>query len=142
MSKIVIIGAGGVGRVVTHKCAQLSTIFTEIVLASRTLKKCDDIATSVRAKYKEVKISTTQVDADEEDQLIHLFEANRPFLVINVALPYQDLTIMEACLKTGIHYLDTANYEPLEEAKYGYSWQWAYQERFKYIIWIQLIMSL
>ena len=131
MSKIVIIGAGGVGRVVTHKCAQLSTIFTEIVLASRTLKKCDDIATSVRAKYKEVKISTTQVDADEEDQLIHLFEANRPFLVINVALPYQDLTIMEACLKTGIHYLDTANYEPLEEAKYGYSWQWAYQERFK-----------
>ena len=131
MSKIVIIGAGGVGRVVTHKCAQLSTIFTEIVLASRTLKKCDDIATSVRAKYKEVKISTTQVDADEEDQLIHLFEANRPFLVINVALPYQDLTIMEACLKTGVHYLDTANYEPLEEAKYGYSWQWAYQERFK-----------
>jgi saccharopine dehydrogenase (NAD+, L-lysine-forming) len=131
MSKIVIIGAGGVGRVVTHKCAQLSTIFTEIVLASRTLKKCDDIATSVRAKYKEVKISTTQVDADEEDQIIHLFEANRPFLVINVALPYQDLTIMEACLKTGVHYLDTANYEPLEEAKYGYSWQWAYQDRFK-----------
>ena len=131
MSKIVIIGAGGVGRVVTHKCAQLSTIFTEIILASRTLKKCDDIATSVRAKYKEVKISTTQVDADEEDQIIQLFEANRPFLVINVALPYQDLTIMEACLKTGVHYLDTANYEPLEEAKYGYSWQWAYQERFK-----------
>ena len=131
MSKIVIIGAGGVGRVVTHKCAQLSSVFTEIILASRTLKKCDDIATSVRAKYKEVKISTTQVDADEEDQLIHLFEANRPFLVINVALPYQDLTIMEACLKTGVHYLDTANYEPLEEAKYGYSWQWAYQERFK-----------
>ena len=84
MSKIVIIGAGGVGRVVTHKCAQLSTIFTEIILASRTLKKCDDIATSVRAKYKEVKISTTQVDADEEDQIIHLFEANRPFLVIKL----------------------------------------------------------
>ena len=131
MSKIVIIGAGGVGRVVTHKCAQLSTIFTEIVLASRTLTKCDDIATSIRAKYKEVKISTTKVDADEEEQLIHLFEVNRPFLVINVALPYQDLTIMEACLKTGVHYLDTANYESLEEAKYGYSWQWAYQERFK-----------
>ena len=102
MSKIVIVGAGGVGRVVTHKCAQLSTIFTEIVLASRTLKKCDDIATSVRAKYKEVKISTNQVDANEEGQLIHLFEVNRPFLVINVALPYQDLTIMEACLKTGV----------------------------------------
>jgi saccharopine dehydrogenase (NAD+, L-lysine-forming) len=131
MSKIVIIGAGGVGRVVTHKCAQLSTIFTEIVLASRTLKKCDDIATSVRVKYKKTKISTTQVNADEEHQLIHLFEANRPFLVINVALPYQDLTIMEACLKTGVHYLDTANYEPLEEAKYGYSWQWAYEEKFK-----------
>ena len=131
MSKIVIIGAGGVGRVVTHKCAQLSTIFTEIILASRTLKKCDDIATSVRVKYKKTKISTTQVNADEEHQLIHLFEANRPFLVINVALPYQDLTIMEACLKTGVHYLDTANYEPLEEAKYGYSWQWAYEEKFK-----------
>tara|TARA_B110000208_G_scaffold173819_1_gene217965 strand:- start:1482 stop:2690 length:1209 start_codon:yes stop_codon:yes gene_type:complete len=131
MSKIVIIGAGGVGRVVTHKCAQLSSVFTEIVLASRTLKKCDDIATSVRVKYKKTKISTTQVNADEEHQLIHLFEANRPFLVINVALPYQDLTIMEACLKTGVHYLDTANYEPLEEAKYGYSWQWAYEEKFK-----------
>ena len=131
MSKIVIIGAGGVGRVVTHKCAQLSSVFTEIILASRTLKKCDDIATSVRVKYKKTKISTTQVNADEEYQLIHLFEANRPFLVINVALPYQDLTIMEACLKTGVHYLDTANYEPLEEAKYGYSWQWAYEEKFK-----------
>ena len=131
MSKIVIIGAGGVGRVVTHKCAQLSSVFTEIILASRTLKKCDDIATSVRVKYKKTKISTTQVNADEEHQLIHLFEANRPFLVINVALPYQDLTIMEACLKTGVHYLDTANYEPLEEAKYGYSWQWAYEEKFK-----------
>ena len=131
MSKIVIVGAGGVGRVVTHKCAQLSTIFTEIVLASRTLKKCDDIATSVRAKYKEVKISTNQVDANEEGQLIHLFEVNRPFLVINVALPYQDLTIMEACLKTGVHYLDTANYEPLEEAKYGYSWQWAFRKGLK-----------
>jgi saccharopine dehydrogenase (NAD+, L-lysine-forming) len=95
------------------------------------LKKCDDIATSVRVKYKKTKISTTQVNADEEHQLIHLFEANRPFLVINVALPYQDLTIMEACLKTGVHYLDTANYEPLEEAKYGYSWQWAYEEKFK-----------
>ena len=131
MPKIVIIGAGGVGRVVTHKCAQLSSVFTEIILASRTLKKCDDIATSVRVKYKKTKISTTQVNADEEHQLIHLFEANRPFLVINVALPYQDLTIMEACLKTGVHYLDTANYEPLEEAKYGYSWQWAYEEKFK-----------
>ena len=131
MSKVVIIGAGGVGRVVTHKCAQLSNVFTEIILASRTLKKCDDIATSVRVKYKKIKISTNQVDADEEHQLIHLFEANRPFLVINVALPYQDLTIMEACLKTGVHYLDTANYEPLEEAKYGYSWQWAYEEKFK-----------
>ena len=131
MSKVVIIGAGGVGRVVTHKCAQLSNVFTEIILASRTLKKCDDIATSVRGKYKKTKISTNQVDADEEHQLIHLFEENRPFLVINVALPYQDLTIMEACLKTGVHYLDTANHEPLEEAKYGYSRQWAYEEKFK-----------
>ena len=131
MAKIIIIGAGGVGRVVTHKCAQLSSVFSEIILASRTLKKCDDIAIMVKAKYEKVKISTTQVDADDENQLINLFEKNRPFLVINVALPYQDLTIMEACLKTNVHYLDTANYEPLEEAKYGYHWQWAFKERFK-----------
>ena len=131
MSKIIIIGAGGVGRVVTHKCAQLRTVFSEIILASRTLTKCDDIAISVRAKYSGIKISTVQVDADEEYQLISLFEAKRPFLVINVALPYQDLTIMEACLKTGVNYLDTANYEPLNEAKYGYEWQWAFEDRFK-----------
>ena len=131
MVKIIIIGAGGVGRVVTQKCAQLSSIFSEIILASRTLKKCDDIAIGVKAKYEKVKISTTQVDADDENQLVNLFEKNRPFLVINVALPYQDLTIMEACLKTDVHYLDTANYEPLEEAKYGYHWQWAYDKRFK-----------
>ncbi|MBK5274956.1 MAG: saccharopine dehydrogenase family protein [Desulfuromonadales bacterium] len=126
MSKVLIIGAGGVGQVVTHKCAQRRDIFTEITLASRTKSKCDAIAAQL---YNSIK--TAQVDADNVPELVALIKAEQPKLVINVALPYQDLHIMDACLETGVDYLDTANYEPLDTAHFEYSWQWAYQERFK-----------
>jgi saccharopine dehydrogenase (NAD+, L-lysine-forming) len=126
MSKVLIIGAGGVGQVVTHKCAQRRDIFSEITLASRTKSKCDVIAAQLGNK-----ISTAQVDADNVPELVALIKQVQPKLVINVALPYQDLTIMDACLETGVDYLDTANYEPLDTAHFEYSWQWAYQERFK-----------
>ncbi len=127
MGKVLQIGAGGVGTVVAHKLAQHPEIFTEIVLASRTKSKCDQIAEAVGKN----KIRTAQVDADDVNQLIDLFNKEKPDLVINVALPYQDLTIMDACLACGVNYLDTANYEPKDEAHFEYSWQWAYQERFK-----------
>ncbi len=130
MSKIVIIGAGGVGRVTAYKCAQNSDIFSEIVLASRTKSRCDAIATSIKNDL-DVDIRTDQVDADDVNQVVELFKKHNPVLVINVALPYQDLTIMDACLECGVHYLDTANYEPPEEAKFEYKWQWEYQDRFK-----------
>ncbi|MEQ9229069.1 MAG: saccharopine dehydrogenase family protein [Cyclobacteriaceae bacterium] len=130
MSKIVIIGAGGVGRVTAFKCAENSEVFSDIVLASRTKSKCDAIAADIK-KMHGVTVQTDQVDADHVEEVVALFERHQPKLVINVALPYQDLTIMEACLKAGVNYLDTANYEPIEEAKFEYSWQWAYQERFK-----------
>ena len=130
MSKVLIIGAGGVGRVVAFKCAQNTEVFSEITLASRTQSKCDEIAQAIKSQIG-VSISTAQVDADQVDQLVELFNREKPFMVINVALPYQDLTIMDACLATGVHYLDTANYEPKDEAKFEYSWQWAYQDRFK-----------
>ena len=126
MSKVLIIGAGGVGQVVTHKCAQRRDIFSEITLASRTKSKCDAIAAQIDGPIK-----TAQVDADNVPALVALIQAEKPQLVLNVALPYQDLTIMDACLATGVDYLDTANYEPLDTAKFEYSWQWAYQERFK-----------
>ena len=127
MSRVLIIGAGGVGTVVVHKVAQNADIFTDIMLASRTKSKCDAIAQAIGGD----KIKTAQVDADNVDDLVKLFNSFKPELVINVALPYQDLTIMDACLIAGVNYLDTANYEPKDEAKYEYSWQWAYQEKFK-----------
>ena len=127
MSKVLIIGAGGVGTVVAHKCAQNSDVFNEIVLASRTKSKCDAIAKAIGKD----NITTDCVDADSVEQLCELFNRHRPDIVINVALPYQDLTIMEACLKCGVNYLDTANYEPKDEAHFEYSWQWAYRERFE-----------
>lgn len=130
MSKVIIIGAGGVGNVVAHKCAQSPTIFNEIVLASRTLKKCEAIAQSVKEKTGRV-IRTTQIDADDVQATTDLLKKEKPELLINVALPYQDLSLMDACLNAGVHYLDTANYEPPEEAKFEYKWQWAYQERFE-----------
>ncbi|WP_111640746.1 saccharopine dehydrogenase family protein [Marinimicrobium alkaliphilum] len=126
MSKVLIIGAGGVGGVVTHKCAQVPEVFSEIVLASRTQSKCDAIAAQLDRPIK-----TAKVDADNVPELVALIEAEKPSLVINVALPYQDLTIMDACLEAGVHYMDTANYEPPNEAKFEYKWQWAYQEKFE-----------
>ena len=126
MSKVVIIGAGGVGGVVAHKCAQLPDVFSDILLASRTESKCRAIAAQI-----ERPIRTAQIDADDVAALTALLEAEQPALVINVALPYQDLTIMDACLAAGVDYLDTANYEPLDTAKFEYSWQWAYRERFE-----------
>ena len=130
MPKVVIIGAGGVGRVVAYKCAEASHIFDEIVLASRTIGKCQLIAEDIE-KDKGVKIMVDQVNADDVRDLTRLFEKHQPFMVIHVALPYQDLTIMDACLACGVHYLDTANYEPRDEAKFEYHWQWAYREKFK-----------
>lgn len=127
MSKVVIIGAGGVGTVVAHKCAQNPEVFTEIVLASRTKSKCDAVAKAIGSP----NITTDQVDADSVEQLCALLRRHKPELVINVALPYQDLTIMDACLECGVNYLDTANYEPKEEAHFEYSWQWAYREKFE-----------
>lgn len=126
MSKVLIIGAGGVGGVVVHKCAQLPEVFSEIVLASRTESKCKAIAAQL-----ERPIRTAQVDADNVPELTALLLKEKPALVINVALPYQDLTIMDACLAAGIDYLDTANYEPLDTAKFEYKWQWAYHDKFK-----------
>jgi saccharopine dehydrogenase (NAD+, L-lysine-forming) len=130
MSKVLIIGAGGVGSVVAHKCALNSNVFTEILLASRTKAKCDKIAAEIKEMHG-VTIETAQVDADIVSETVLLIKRFQPKMLINVALPYQDLTLMEACLATGIHYLDTANYEPKDVAKFEYSWQWAYQERFK-----------
>lgn len=125
-----IIGAGGVGRVTTIKCAQHPNFFSGILLASRTKSKCDAIATAVRENGYSA-IETAAIDAEDIPALTALIQQYGPRLVINVALPYQDLTIMEACLAAGVSYLDTANYEPKEEAKYAYSWQWAYQDRFR-----------
>ncbi|MEX1376300.1 MAG: saccharopine dehydrogenase family protein [Eubacteriales bacterium] len=129
MAKVMIIGAGGVSNVVVHKCAQNADVFSEILLASRTKSKCDAIAASI--KNSKSKITTAQVDADNVDELVALINEFKPELVINVALPYQDLTIMDACLATGVHYLDTANYEPPEIPKFEYKWQWAYKEKFE-----------
>ena len=126
MCRVVIIGAGGVGTVVAHKVAA-NPIFTDIMLASRTKSKCDAIAEAIGGG----RIKTAQVDADNVADLCDLFRSFKPDIVINVALPYQDLTIMDACLECGVNYLDTANYEPKDEAHFEYSWQWAYHDRFK-----------
>ena len=127
MANVLIIGAGGVGTVVAHKISKVPQVFTDIMLASRTKSKCDIIAKAVGPN----KIKTAQVDADDVGQLVALFKSFNPDIVINVALPYQDLTIMDACLETGVNYLDTASYEPPDVAKFEYKWQWAYHDRFK-----------
>ena len=133
MAKVIIIGAGGVGTVVAHKCAQHPEVFgPEIVIASRTKSKCDAVAESIRKAVPQAPhIVTDRVDADSVEELVELLRRHKPELVINVALPYQDLTIMEACLQCGVNYLDTANYEPKDVAHFEYSWQWAYRERFE-----------
>jgi saccharopine dehydrogenase (NAD+, L-lysine-forming) len=130
MKKVLLIGAGGVGNVVAHKCAMVPEVFAEITLASRTLAKCDAIAADVLRRTGRV-IATAQVDADDPAQTAELIRRTGAALVINVALPYQDLALMDACLAAGVDYLDTANYEPKDVAKFEYSWQWAYQERFQ-----------
>jgi saccharopine dehydrogenase (NAD+, L-lysine-forming) len=130
MSKILVIGAGGVGSVAVHKMAMNPGIFPDITLASRRVGKCDAIAASVLERTGQT-VRTAEVDADNVDEMAALIDLVKPKLVVNLALPYQDLSIMDACLKTGVHYLDTANYEPRETAHFEYSWQWAYQDRFK-----------
>lgn len=129
MNPILIIGAGGVGSVVTHKCAMLPETFGPITLASRTLSKCQAIAAEVKSRTGQ-SIATVQVDADDSTQTAALIRKTGAKLLINVALPYQDLHLMDACLDAGCDYLDTANYEPKDVAKFEYHWQWAYQDRF------------
>jgi saccharopine dehydrogenase (NAD+, L-lysine-forming) len=129
MGNVLVIGAGGVGSVGVHKMAMLPDRFHDITLASRTLSKCDAIADSVEARFGR-RIQTAQIDADDTKATAALIEKVQPDLVVNLALPYQDLTIMDACLLAGVDYLDTANYEPIDEAKFEYHWQWAYQDRF------------
>jgi len=129
MGKALIIGAGGVGRVVAHKCAQNPDVFEEIIIASRTLSKCDELKKELDGG--KTKVHTAQVDADKTEEVINLINRFRPDIVINVALPYQDLSIMEACLATKTDYVDTANYEPPEVPKFEYKWQWAYKEKFE-----------
>ncbi|MBL56732.1 MAG: saccharopine dehydrogenase [Flavobacteriales bacterium] len=129
MNNVLIIGAGGVSNVATKKIARLHTVFKTITLASRTLAKCQQIAAEIKAEG--VCVQTAQVDADNVDEVVALIQQTRAQLVINLALPYQDLPIMDACLRTKTHYLDTANYEPKDEAKFEYSWQWAYKQKFE-----------
>lgn len=127
MSKVLIIGAGGVSNVVVRKCAENSQVYSEILLASRTKSKCDAIAEDIR----NIPVHTAKVDADKASEVSSLIRDFKPELVINVALPYQDLPIMDACLAEGVNYIDAANYEPKDKAHFEYSWQWAYHDRFK-----------
>lgn len=130
MGKCLIIGCGGVASVAIHKCVQNDEVFEEIMIASRTKSKCDKLKAELDGKSR-TKISTAQVDADNKDELVALINSFNPDVVLNLALPYQDLTIMDACLETKTHYVDTANYEPEDTAKFEYKWQWEYKERFE-----------
>ncbi|MGH0054070.1 MAG: saccharopine dehydrogenase family protein, partial [Sphaerochaetaceae bacterium] len=125
--RLMIIGAGGVGNVAVRKSARMENLYEAIMLASRTLSKCEAIAVEAGP----VPVQAAQVDADDIDALVRLMESFKPHVVLNVALPYQDLSIMEACLRYGVHYVDTANYEPKDVAHFEYSYQWAYQEKFE-----------
>lgn len=131
MGRILMIGAGGVATVAAFKIAQNADVFTEFMIASRRKEKCDQIVDAIHKAGHTMDIKTAQVDADDVEQLKALFNDFKPELVVNLALPYQDLTIMDACLACGCNYLDTANYEPKDEAHFEYSWQWAYRERFE-----------
>ena len=132
MGKALIIGCGGVAGVAIHKCVQNHEQFQEICIASRTVSKCDKLKAELEAKYGNVcKITTAQVDADNVPQLVELIKKVQPDVVLNVALPYQDLHIMDACLECKVSYVDTANYEPEDTAKFEYKWQWEYRERFE-----------
>lgn len=130
MGKALIIGCGGVASVAIHKCCQNSEVFEEICIASRTVSKCDALKEKLQGTTK-TKITTAQVDADNVEELVALIRKVQPDVVLNLALPYQDLHIMDACLETGVHYVDTANYEPEDTARFEYKWQWAYKERYE-----------
>ena len=130
MGKVLVIGCGGVASVAIRKCAMNSEVFDEICIASRTVSKCDALKEKLKGKSK-AKITTAQVDADKVTDLVELIRKVQPDVVLNLALPYQDLTIMDACLETGVHYVDTANYEPEDTAKFEYKWQWAYREKYE-----------
>lgn len=129
MGKAMVIGAGGVASVAIHKMCQNSDVFEEVLIASRTKARCDEIKAKLNGG--KTKLSTAALDADNVDEIISLINEFKPDVVVNLALPYQDLTIMEACLQTKTNYLDTANYEPPDTAKFEYKWQWDYKERFK-----------
>ena len=130
MGKVLVIGCGGVAGVAIQKCVQNDAVFDEICIASRTVSKCDALKEKLEGKTK-AKITTAQVDADNVPELVELIKKVQPDVVLNLALPYQDLTIMDACLETGVHYVDTANYEPEDTAKFEYKWQWAYREKYE-----------
>ena len=130
MNKLMIIGCGGVASVAIHKCCQNSEFFDEICIASRTKSKCDALKEKLEGTTS-VKITTAQVDADNVPELVALLKKEQPQAVLNLALPYQDLHIMDACLEAKVHYIDTANYEPEDTAKFEYKWQWDYRERFE-----------
>lgn len=130
MGKAMIIGCGGVASVAIHKCCQNSDVFSEICIASRTVSKCDALKEKLQGTTR-TKITTAQVDADNVEELTALIKKEKPQVVLNLALPYQDLTIMDACLAAGVDYVDTANYEPEDTAKFEYKWQWAYRERYE-----------
>ena len=130
MKKLMVIGCGGVASVAIHKVCQNDEFFTDLLIASRTVSKCDALKKALEGKSR-VRISTAQVDASDVPALTALIREFRPDAVLNLALPYQDLTIMDACLEAGVHYIDTANYEPEDTAKFEYKWQWAYRERYE-----------
>lgn len=149
MSRVLVIGCGGVGQVAIQKCCQLDDVFTDLCIASRTVEKCDALKEKLAGKTK-TNITTAKVDADSKEELVALIKSYKPDLVMNIALPYQDLTIMDACLEAGVNYLDTANYEPEDiedpewkaiyekrckekgfSAYFDYSWQWAYKKKFE-----------
>ena len=130
MNTVLVICAGGVSHVTIHKMASVSITFNKIVLASRTIDKCEAIKKSVKNKYN-VDIEIVSLDADNINETISVIKKYNPFVVVNLALPYQDLNIMEACLSTNTHYLDTANYEPKDDANFEYKWQWDFQQKFK-----------
>lgn len=132
MGRALIIGCGGVASVAIHKCCQNSAVFEEIMIASRTKEKCDALKAKLDTMYGgKTKISTAKVNADSVDELVALMKEYKPDVCLNLALPYQDLTIMDACLECKVHYIDTANYEPEDTAKFEYKWQWAYREKFE-----------
>lgn len=130
MGKVLVIGCGGVASVAIHKICQNDGVFDELCIASRTVSKCDKLKEKLQGQTK-TKITTAQVNADKVEELVKLINDVKPDVVLNLALPYQDLTIMDACLETGVHYVDTANYEPEDTAKFEYKWQWAYREKYE-----------